>query len=563
MFTFKSLFCGAGGDITGMIEAGGQLVMGCNHWERAIETVSSNYPYADFLQADINHLDMRRLPPTDVLWASVICTEISPAGGNRKPKGQQALALEEFGHVPSAAYERTRACALDVIRATEVHRYKIVVVENVVEFARDWELYDWWIEGMCKLRPGYTAQVLCADSAHLSGPGNAPSPQWRGRIYVVFTRKGIPAPDLSMRPTSYCPTCDGLVEGVQWWKRTDRRLVGKYGPGGQYLYRCSVAGCGAVVEPLVLPAAHIIDWSNLGERIGDRKKPLAATTMARVEWGLNTHARPVVATVAGNTHERGSYRVWPADGSPLMARVGTAEDALACPPLVSAQSSHIRPMPAATSPMATVTTGNHADLIVPPLVVNASHDDNRVFPADAAPLPSRTVKNGEMVVVPPLVGAQRANSRPQPAGSWPMATVHTGNAAELIVPPGSFVVKNYGGNARPEHLTFDPTTLPLGTLTSKDHHALVIPYRRGKAKTTDDPLHTLSTIDSAALCSIEIDPMDCTYRMLTPFEHKLGQRFHATYEMKGNLGEQTMLAGNAVSVNAGHHIGRAIAVSLA
>jgi DNA (cytosine-5)-methyltransferase 1 len=136
---------------------------------------------------------MRRLPKTDILWASPICTEMSPAGGRRRTRGQMALELEEFGSVPAAAWERTRATAYDVIRATEVHRYKAILCENVVEFAVDWELFDWWRKGMEML--GYNSQIVSASSAHIGGDDNDPAPQWRDRIYIVFTR-----------PASRCPT---------------------------------------------------------------------------------------------------------------------------------------------------------------------------------------------------------------------------------------------------------------------------------------------------------------------------------------------------------------------
>jgi DNA (cytosine-5)-methyltransferase 1 len=57
-------------------------------------------------------------------------------------------------------------------------------------------------------------------------------------------------------------------------------------------------------------------------------------------------------------------------------------------------------------------------------------------------------------------------------------------------------------------------------VVARPNLSLVIPYRRGKAKTTDEPLHTLATNDSAALlaaASIDID--DCRFRMLKPREH--------------------------------------------
>lgn len=572
-FTFESLFCGAGGDITGMIDAGGELVAAANHWDRAMETVDANYGHtgAELLCVDINHYDMRRLPKAQVLWASVICTEVSPAGGNRVVRGQQAMALEEEGHVPAAAYERTRACALDVLRATEVHRYDAVVVENVVEFARNWELFDWWIEGMCRLRPGYEVQILCADSAHIAGESNDPAPQWRGRIYVVFTRKGIAKPELSLRPTSYCPACESLVEGVQWWKRPDRPRIGKYGPQGQYLYRCSRPGCSEIVEPLVLPASVAIDWSNLGQRIGDRSKPLAPSTMARIAWGYETFGAPTVATVAGNTFERASHRVWPAEGAPLNTRVATGEDALTCPPFMvknygSIDEARYRPA-AIGDPLGSITaSGGNAGLAIPQPWITMLRNHTRATGTAGEPMATIATEDGHhwLTIPEPWITMLRGPAnRPTGTRGEPLTTLSTGNNHYLTTPPGSFVVKNFGGNAQPEHLCFAADGSPLGTVTTKDHHALVIPYRRGKAKTTASPLHTLGTVESAGLATLEERIADCRYRMLTPREHLRGQRFRDGFICKGNNGEQTMQAGNAVSVNAAHHIGRALAEVLA
>ncbi len=481
---FADLFCGAGGSINGMVDAGFRLVVGANHDARSIETVSANHRNAEFLCTDINQYDMRCLPRTRVLWASVICTEMSPAGGNRKHRGQ--LQLEEMGHVAQPTYERTRACALDVIRATEVHRYDAVIVENVVEFARDWELYDWWVEGMCRLRPGYNVQTVNVSAAHVYGDGNDPAPQWRDRIYICFTKKGIPLPDFELRPPSWCETCDALVDGVQTWKRADRRRVGKYGQ--QYLFRCPRDS--TVVEPLVLPAVAALDLADLGTRIGDRPKPLSEKTQARIQWGIDTFVQPVVAQVAGNTFERpGYHRVRPALEAPLTARNGTGEDAL----------------------------------VVPPVMVNVNHDDARIYASGSAPFPSRTTKIGDL----------------------------------LVSPPGAFIVKNYGGNAQPRHLA-KPVTEPLGSITTKDHHYLVVPYRKGARPRPADaaPLPTVSTIEAAGLLHATVDLDDCHYRMLKPREHARAQRFADTYEITGNIGEQTLQVGNAVPCNTAQWIGQ-------
>jgi DNA (cytosine-5)-methyltransferase 1 len=50
--------------------------------------------------------------------------------------------------------------------------------------------------------------------------------------------------------------------------------------------------------------------------------------------------------------------------------------------------------------------------------------------------------------------------------------------------------------------------------------------------------------------------------MLKPREQLSAQRFPTTYVVLGNVGEQTMQAGNAVSVNAAHWFGERIREAL-
>lgn len=475
--TFTDIFCGAGGSSTGLVNAGFELKLAANHSKIAIETHAANHRDADHICADVNNYDMRRLPRTRVLWASPICTEISPAGGRGRSRrllpGEQALL--DHGPVESAAWERTRATAYDVIRATEVHRYDAVLCENVVEFAVDWELFDWWFNGMERL--GYNGQVVSVSAAHIGGQTNIAAPQWRDRIYIVFTRTGIPKPDLAPRPAAWCPACGTDIHAVQAWR--NGRTIGKYRQ--QYDYRCPNSRCRhAIVEPYVNPAATIIDWDNLGERIGDRAKPLAASTMRRIAAGL------------AKFPDRRS-----------------------------------------------VVTVNH------------SGHDGRAFPADAAPLPARSTKIGEGLLVP-CGGGWNTDASTTAA---PMRT-RTANPKgfEALVTTGEPFIVEYRN-----HADATPVTHPLATVTSGgNHHALVVPYRNAATKTTDDPFHTMSTVDSAALVAPAVAIEDCWFRMVQPREQLLAQRFPADYIVHGTKGEQTMQAGNAVAVNVAQWVGERV-----
>ncbi|MBO3744887.1 DNA cytosine methyltransferase [Streptosporangiaceae bacterium NEAU-GS5] len=502
--TFIDFFCGAGGSAIGLTAAGFELKLAANHWQRAIETHAANFTAADHLCADINNHDMRRLPPADVLWASPICTEASPSGGKKKRRGQltavQASLFDDAAEpVPDAGWERTRATCYDVLRAAEIWKFKAILIENVMELATDWPLFCWWLEAFTTL--GYRHQIVCVNSAHIGAEDNPHAPQWRDRLYIVFLLDHIPMPDLEPRPLAYCPDCGRDVHARQSWKqhlKYGRQRIGKY--RDQYLYTCpntTRPHRSPVVEPYVLPARAAIDWTDLGERIGDKKRPLAATTMHRIGEGLR---------------------------------------------LVTGQSAVIQ--------------------------VNHAGHDGRAYAPTAAPLAARTVRGGDGIATPPLlvpvggtwnmtattVGEPMRTRTANPKGMEALvapADGHTLGAAEPFVA----MLRNHG--------TATSIREPLATLAAGgNHHALVVPYRNAKAKTTAEPLHTVATIDSAALVQPAIAVEDCFFRMLQPREHLRAQRFPDFYQVTGNKGEQTMQAGNAVSSNVAQWLGERIARAL-
>ncbi|MBV1851902.1 DNA cytosine methyltransferase [Catellatospora tritici] len=494
--TFTDIFCGAGGSSIGLTGAGFDLKLAANHWPTAIDTHAANFPHAEHLCADVNNYDMRALPTTDVLWASPICTEASPAGGSspkrpkqakRRPRGQLDL-FEQGGHVAQAGFERTRATFHDVIRATEVHRYAAVLVENVPEVAWKWELFEWWCSGMRLL--GYQQQTVSVSSAHVGGDGNPHAPQWRDRLYLVFTRTGIPAPDVAPRPLAWCEPCGADVHAVQVWKNTPKvRQFGRLGAyRDQYVYVCPNTACGqARVEPYVMPARAAIDWTDIGERIGDKAKPLAPATMDRIRHGLDRFAD-----------------------------------------------------------RQTLITVNHGD----------SH--SRAVPLDGGPLPTRTLKIGEGFTTPPMLvpAGGSWNTEPYQVGG-PMRT-RTARESEALVTAEPFVavLRNHG--------TAHSVARPFQTMAAGGgHHALVIPYRKGNQPTcTDSPLHTMATHDSGALVRPAVAVEDCYFRMLKPREQLRAQRFPDTYQVRGNVSEQTMQAGNAVSANVAQWLGTRVMAAL-
>ncbi|MFD3455791.1 DNA cytosine methyltransferase [Streptomyces sp. NPDC058691] len=435
------------------------------------------------------------------------CTEVSPAGGRVHPTDQVDLfeVLDQLGDDDDAesfkaltpeAFERTRATAWCVVRACEAKRFPYVVIENVVEFAQCWVLFKTWVRAMTEL--GYEApQILCATSAHVGDDDNLRAPQWRDRVYVVFRLKGMPKPDLEPRPAAFCFECGKDVRAKKAW--FDPRVrVGKY--RRDYNYRCPNVRCRhAEVEPYVRPAASVINWDDLGQRIGDRKKPLAPTTMDRIRAGLAKFPH-TPSSITLNHGKDGTDRAFAVADRPFTTRTIKQGEALLVP-----------------------TGGSW----------------NTACSDVAEPMRTRLTRESEALVTvdpEPFVITYRQNANPAPATEPVTAVTAQGNHHGLVVP---------GGPVPPEL-----------------RNALVIPYRKAAVKTAAEPVHTLSTRDSAALLNTASAVEDCYFRMLKPREQLGAQRFPHRTIVVGNQAEQTMQAGNAVSVNVARHIGERIKAAL-
>lgn len=188
--TSTHLFAGAGGDAEGFAQAGLRPVIAANHWPTAIATHRANHPDTEHRVKDLSEIDWRTFPTTDVLWASPSCVWHARSGGRKALPVEQELVRADPGAID-------RATALAVIEAAEVHAYPIVLVENVIEFAR-WVLFPWWLDGLRAL--GYRVQVHTLNAADY---GEA---QDRKRLFVTATLPGVEldltAPDLNRRPAA-------------------------------------------------------------------------------------------------------------------------------------------------------------------------------------------------------------------------------------------------------------------------------------------------------------------------------------------------------------------------
>jgi len=599
--TVTDLFCGAGGSSLGAELAGTTLRLGLNHWPRAIETHETNFTEADHDCNDIASLtsaQIRRYPHTDILLASPECTNHSLAKGSRRRK-PQAASLFDDGPAGDAEQERSRATMWDVWRFVDIkcqqgHPYDAIIVENVVD-AWKWgpddngQLFQAWLTAGQAL--GYEFSIEFLNSMFVGQV-----PQSRDRMYVVWWRKGITPPDLSVRPLSWCPRCEEIVEGRQSWKKPELPW-GRYGT--QYLFHCQA--CRSAVLPGVYPAATAIDWSLPAERIGDRERPLAESTRKRIRRGLEKlgrepfairlthggvpkpltlpivtltqrHDMAMVMPVAGNTFERTpGNRARNAQEQPCDTVHGTLDRAIVVPPMVDTPARDAR-----TDPAPTQTTSTRPSLVVAP--------EEGVSTGAASSMPNEDTEA--------LVMANTENNVPRPAHREASQTLRCEGGLAMVAPAAAIMRNNSGGGemSTPAHEALrtlttgchqslvipyaagnEPVDADRGavpTLTTRDRLAMVVPFtRNGRPRdAAADVTPTVATEGPPAIVLTEEQIDECRFRMFALHEiadaMAMTSRSDGTsYEVLGNKRERMAQYGNAVTPPAMEHlVGRLLEV---
>jgi DNA (cytosine-5)-methyltransferase 1 len=460
----------------------------------------------------------------------------------------------------------------DVVRFMEAHRYHAVIVENVVN-VRDWELFEPWLHAVRAVRPGYQTATV-----YLNSMVAWPTPQSRDRLYTVIWRNGAPAPVLRFDVPAWCPGCQGVVAAVQSWK-DPRKPWGRYGV--QYTYRCPA--CTQSAWPLGHPAAAAIDWTLDAPRIGDRTRPLAPNTLGRIRAGLARYAGqppPMLVQVAGHTDQRQGSTCRVRDvQAPFPAQTARLAHGLAVPPLVVPMNDHVvdpagrgRRVRSVAQPIVTLTADKALSLLVPsggtwadgarpvsgPAPTQTAHEAwGLLVPTEARtgqharssgePLRTQTTRAELALAIPLVIEARRhATGR---AVTEPMGCVTAkGNHHYLAVPPG-WLVANYGnGTAAHKNGWVRGLEEPAGTVTTRDHHALLVPYHRtGQPRRPSQPLRTVTTHDREAVLELAARLEDCGFRMLQPAEIQAAMAFRPGYQVLGSKREQVRQLGNAVT----------------
>jgi DNA (cytosine-5)-methyltransferase 1 len=335
--------------------------------------------------------------------------------------------------------------------------------------------------------------------------GGLPAPQSRDRMYVLFWKKGNKAPDVEkyFRPKAYCSGCNEVVDAMQVFKKAEH--WGRY--RAQYVYRCPKVSCkNQIVEPGWLPASAAIDWSLRGERIGDRKRPLAPKTMARIIAGLAKYGQEPVSIDS----VRGSQILSAVNHEPFQTQTTAYTRSL----LVPVEGREGKQAQLSGEPMRTQTTRNETGLLVPALLMR--NNSSRGSGAEMS-----TPVHEEM------------------------RTLTTAGHQSLITQPGHHMLMEYYGNGQ-----MHPTSKAIPTITTHDRFAMITTLRGQNApKDVGQPLDTFAANGlHHGLAEWKVpDIDDCEFRMLEPHEIKAGMAFPKEYIMLGNKREQVKMAGNAVT----------------
>lgn len=501
MTTWIDFFAGAGGSCTGIFAVPGmQVTMAANHNKLVTEIHAANYQQTDHAVVDLHQERPSFFKRTECAWFSPECTKWSQASGAQMPAIEEGLFEDSLS---DDVKSRSRLLMFDVLRYIEFHRYRLVIVENVVDIATQAQYRTAWQVWSSELRAlGYTFRVMSLNSMHAQLFG-APAPQSRDRIYIVAWPDGERAPDLDrvVRPRAYCSRCDVVVESVQSFK--PRRWVGRYRQA--YLYCCSQ--CGLVVEPYWLPASAAIDWSLPGTRIGDREKQLADKTLARIAAGIARYWGPIHLEAAGNQYDAADPR-HPRHGDP---------------------DAYYRAWPIEEALKALHTTNSKA-LAIPV----EGRDGKTARPVDL-PFRTQTARLESALVNPPFIAEMRGTSTARPV-SEPAGTFTADGANHALV-------QSYYGNTSEAR----PTSDALGTLTTVDRYALLTRHNnnRGDQSNLTTPIDEwMRTLTTTAQQSIIRRPGDVTaadvkaaremipdvmFRMFRPHEVAAGMAFPTDY----------------------------------
>jgi DNA (cytosine-5)-methyltransferase 1 len=260
------------------------------------------------------------------------------------------------------------------------------------------------------------------------------------------------------------------------------------------------------VKPYYYAAFNCIDWTIPGEKIGDRKKPLAAKTIERIKAGLERYSGQ--GFILDLTYKNG-IRV-----KGLTENVSTQttfqDKSIVMPFLIKHEHSRHLNLKSANEPGFTQTTCDSIGFVVPQLVSNYSPGYSKPI---TEPSGTITCQDHHGLLIPFAINLYKFSDINKPIRTQQAGGVHHGIVTGKAW--NTFIASYYSGSNGTFHIS--------------------------------DQMPTVTTNDRAGFCSIEERIDDCYYRMLKPHEVQKAMAFADNYIVLGNSKEKVKQLGNAVT----------------
>jgi len=537
LFIIVDLFCGFGGTTTGFADAeiNGQKiakVIACvNHDPKAIKSHWLNHPEVKHFEEDIRTLKLdglvklvkkyRKLYPNAklILWASLECTNFSKAKGGQ-PRDADSRTLAEH------LYRYIHAIDPDYVQ-----------IENVVEFMSWGPLDDKgkpisrkngqdfmrWRNEICSF--GYHTDWAELNSANFGAYTS------RNRLFGCFAKTGLPI--VWPQPTHSKKPENGLYSDLKKW----------------------------------MPVKDVLDFSDEGESIFTRKKPLSDKTLERIYAGLLKYVAkgdkafiskyfsgrpkgkvnsvdqpcPTVTTFGGSTLVQAMGYSDLSIEQPAGALTTIDHHALVQPKFIIQRNSG-KPeskLVDVDGPARTLTaTGGNQDLVQPICLLKYnSTDKNGIHTPPSVDDPSPVVScQGRLGLVQGTFLTHYYGQGGQHSSIDSPAPVIPTKARTAIVKPEYFIDKHFGNNAQnqsvdqpagsimptdkhrlveavpfimPTNFNNGPTSIeqPAGTITANRKHSYIInPSHGGHSTSTDAPCPVIiARQDKAPLYFVQVE----------------------------------------------------------
>lgn len=217
------MMSGACGTSVGAHQGGVDVVWAANHKQACIDMHAANFPGCENVCQDLHLFNHAAMAEHDILLASPVCRVNSQASRPARAKAAAAAkardpAKRKQGATLASSHNSMGALPWAVMDALEVNRPRYFVIENVVEWAQEWPLYDLFVRMLKRLGYKVTHQVL--DAQDFAVDHERRVPQERERLFVIGTlgakaiRFNPPKRKAGWRPTPVLDFIDW--DGGEW-----------------------------------------------------------------------------------------------------------------------------------------------------------------------------------------------------------------------------------------------------------------------------------------------------------------------------------------------------------